>query len=116
MGQLVVEQQEHGELVATELEADALIIDPDKLAPLALFAVEAIGNAQKHALAVRGGLLRVQFVSGEEVCFRSSTTAAALRRSWRDGRRSGADDGLLRAAARAHGAGRYRPWRRHRRG
>jgi len=67
IAQLIVEQQEHGELIATELEADELIIDPDKLAPLALFAVEAISNAQKHALSVRGGVLRVRFaVDGEE--------------------------------------------------
>ena len=43
--------------------ADELIIDPDKLPPFALFAVEAISNAQKHALARNGGLLRVRFVS-----------------------------------------------------
>jgi two-component sensor histidine kinase len=67
VAQLIVEQQEHGELIATELEADELIIDPDKLAPLALFAVEAISNAQKHALSLRGGMLRVCFtVDGEE--------------------------------------------------
>jgi two-component sensor histidine kinase len=67
VAQLIVEQQEHGELIATELEADELIIDPDKLAPLALFAVEAISNAQKHALSLRGGMLRVKFtVAGEE--------------------------------------------------
>jgi two-component sensor histidine kinase len=67
LAQLVVEHQEHGEVIATELEADALIIDPDKLAPLALFAVEAITNAQKHALAVRGGVLRVRFqVTGDD--------------------------------------------------
>jgi two-component sensor histidine kinase len=67
LAQLVVEQQEHGELIATELKADELIIDPDKLAPLALFAVEAISNAQKHALSRRGGMLRVRFtVDGEE--------------------------------------------------
>jgi two-component sensor histidine kinase len=67
IAQLIVEQQEHGELIATELEADELIIDPDKLAPLALFAVEAISNAQKHALSLRGGMLRVRFaVAGDE--------------------------------------------------
>lgn len=67
IAQLVVEQQNHGQLVATELEADELIIDPDKLAPLALFAVEAISNAQKHALSLRGGVLRVRFtVEGDE--------------------------------------------------
>jgi two-component sensor histidine kinase len=62
MGQLVMEHQSSGHLVRTELEADELIIDPDKLAPFALFAVEAISNAQKHALAVNGGLLSVHFV------------------------------------------------------
>jgi two-component sensor histidine kinase len=51
----------------TELHADDLEIHPDKLAPLALFAVEAISNAQKHAFAGRGGSLRVSFhVNGDE--------------------------------------------------
>ena len=62
MGQLVMEHQGSGRIVRTELSADELIIDPDKLAPFALFAVEAISNAQKHALAVNGGLLSVNFV------------------------------------------------------
>ena len=53
--------------VRTEVHADPLVIDPDRLAPLALFAVEAITNAQKHALAERGGVLTVDFfVRGEE--------------------------------------------------
>jgi two-component sensor histidine kinase len=53
--------------VETELSVDALVIDPDRLAPLALFAVEAITNAQKHAFAGRGGKLTVTFhVLGEE--------------------------------------------------
>lgn len=53
--------------VRTEVHADPLVIDPDRLAPLALFAVEAITNAQKHALAERGGALSVDFyVRGEE--------------------------------------------------
>jgi two-component sensor histidine kinase len=65
--QLVVSESTHGHVVQTELSADALIIDPDKLAPLALFAVEAISNAQKHAFAGRGGFLSVNFrVEGEE--------------------------------------------------
>jgi two-component sensor histidine kinase len=65
--QLVVSESTHGHVVRTELAADTLIIDPDKLAPLALFAVEAISNAQKHAFAGRGGSLSVTFkVSGEE--------------------------------------------------
>ncbi|MDB5456409.1 MAG: signal transduction histidine kinase, partial [Caulobacter sp.] len=53
--------------VRTEVHADPLVIDPDRLAPLALFAVEAITNAQKHAFAERGGTLTVDFfVRGEE--------------------------------------------------
>jgi two-component sensor histidine kinase len=65
--QLVVSESTHGHVVKTDLSADTLIIDPDKLAPLALFAVEAISNAQKHAFAGRGGSLSVSFkVQGEE--------------------------------------------------
>jgi two-component sensor histidine kinase len=53
--------------IRTEVHADPLVIDPDRLAPLALFAVEAITNAQKHALADHGGTLTVDFfVRGEE--------------------------------------------------
>ena len=43
------------------LEADDLEIDPDKLAPLALYAVEAITNARKHAYDEAGGVVHVQF-------------------------------------------------------
>jgi two-component sensor histidine kinase len=54
--------------IRTQLEADDLEIDPDKLAPLALFAVEAITNARKHAYDEDGGLIIVRFtVSPEEV-------------------------------------------------
>ena len=61
VAQLTMEQQAKGVSIRTELDADDLLIDPDKLPPLALFAVEAISNAQKHALAHRGGALRVTF-------------------------------------------------------
>ncbi len=47
--------------IRTEVRADRLSIDPDKLAPLALFAVEAVTNAQKHALQGKGGSLTVDF-------------------------------------------------------
>lgn len=59
--QLVVPESAYGHVVKTDLSADQLIIDPDKLAPLALFSVEAITNAQKHAFAGRGGELSVHF-------------------------------------------------------
>ena len=56
--------------IHTELHADDLEIDPDKLAPLALFAVEAITNARKHAFGEGGGLIDVRFtVSPDEVVF-----------------------------------------------
>jgi two-component sensor histidine kinase len=65
--QLVAGEISHGPSVRTELSVDALVIDPDRLAPLALFAVEAITNAQKHAFAGRGGVLKLAFrVHGEE--------------------------------------------------
>jgi two-component sensor histidine kinase len=67
IAQLIVSDQDATGAVRTELQADDLVIHPDKLAPLALFAVEAISNAQKHAFAGRGGALRVSFrVMGEE--------------------------------------------------
>jgi two-component sensor histidine kinase len=67
IAQLVAGDSARAPLVRTELEADPLVIDPDKLAPLALWAVEAITNAQKHAFEGRGGFLRVRFkVGGEE--------------------------------------------------
>jgi two-component sensor histidine kinase len=66
VGQLIGETPGGGS-IRTDLEADALIIDPDKLAPLALFAVEAITNAQKHALSPLGGALHIRFtVRGDE--------------------------------------------------
>ena len=59
--------------IRTDLEADELVVDPDKLAPIALFAVEAISNAQKHAFGPLGGALHVRFtLSGEEGCLEIS--------------------------------------------
>jgi two-component sensor histidine kinase len=67
IAQLIVSDHDAHGSIRTELHADEVIIHPDKLAPLALFAVEAISNAQKHAFTGRGGTLRVDFrVKGEE--------------------------------------------------
>ncbi|WP_296818446.1 sensor histidine kinase [Brevundimonas sp.] len=66
VGQLIAQDSGRGPAVETRVEADALVVDPDKLAPIALWAVEAISNAQKHAFAGRGGLLQVRFRRGEE--------------------------------------------------
>jgi two-component sensor histidine kinase len=66
--QLTVGESGQPGRVRTLLEADDLEIDPDKLAPLALFAVEAITNARKHAFGEEGGLITVRFtVNADEV-------------------------------------------------
>ena len=84
--QLIAADSLHGAPVQTELHVDALIIDPDRLAPLALFAVEAITNAQKHAFAGRGGRLTLEFkVEGEAAVLTigddGAASDAALRAS-----------------------------------
>jgi two-component sensor histidine kinase len=67
IAQLVTGEMLQGPQVQTKVSVDALVIDPDRLGPLALFAVEAITNAQKHAFAERGGTLTLNFrVRGEE--------------------------------------------------
>ncbi len=61
VGQLVASEAGRGIVVTSSVEADSLVVDPDKLAPLALWLVEAVTNAQKHAFAGRGGDLKVRF-------------------------------------------------------
>ena len=61
VGQLVAGDAGRGHLVTSSVEADSLVVDPDKLAPLALWLVEAVTNAQKHAFAGQGGDLKVRF-------------------------------------------------------
>ena len=66
VGQLIANESGRGHLVTSSVEADSLVVDPDKLAPLALWLVEAVTNAQKHAFAGRGGDLKVRFrVNGD---------------------------------------------------
>nr|WP_281378533.1 histidine kinase dimerization/phosphoacceptor domain -containing protein [Brevundimonas lenta] len=66
VGQLIASESGKGYLVTSSVEADSLVVDPDKLAPLALWLVEAVTNAQKHAFAGRGGDLKVRFkVNGD---------------------------------------------------
>jgi two-component sensor histidine kinase len=53
--------------VDTEPAIDSLTLDPNELAPLALFAVEAIANARKCGFAPPDGVLRIGFhVTGSE--------------------------------------------------
>ncbi len=61
VGQLIASEAGRGPVVVSSVEADTLYVDPDKLAPLALWLVEAVSNAQKHAFAGRGGTLKVRF-------------------------------------------------------
>ena len=61
VGQLVASDAGRGPVVSSSIQADSLVVDPDKLAPLALWLVEAVTNAQKHAFAGRGGDLQVRF-------------------------------------------------------
>ncbi len=63
--------------VRTELVADDLEIDPDKLAPLALFAVEALTHARKAA-AKGGRTIGVRFTVGAEVTLEVEDDGAAL--------------------------------------
>ncbi|MDB5450300.1 MAG: sensor histidine kinase, partial [Phenylobacterium sp.] len=80
--QLVAGEMLHGPAVRTDISVDALVIDPDRLAPLALFAVEAITNAQKHAFADRGGVLTVSFqVNGEQARLEISDDGKASEQS-----------------------------------
>ena len=67
VGQLVSSEAGRGPVVLSSVDADSLHVDPDKLAPLALWLVEAVTNAQKHAFAGSGGELKVRFrVQGEK--------------------------------------------------
>lgn len=56
--------------IETQVNLEPLTIDPDRLAPLALFAVEAIAEARKHGLEVGGG--------GVDVALRARDGAAQL--------------------------------------
>lgn len=57
-----------GALIRTTVTIDALVIDADRLAPLAMFAVEAITNARKHGLDRAGGCLRAALAArGDEI-------------------------------------------------
>jgi len=61
IAQILLAESARGAPIRTELHIEALEIDPDHLAPLALFAVEAITNAKKHGLDTCGGVLTVDF-------------------------------------------------------
>lgn len=66
VAQLLAAESRSGRAIECSVQADPLVVDPDKLAPMALWAVEAISNAQKHAFAGREGRLAIRFNSGPE--------------------------------------------------
>jgi two-component sensor histidine kinase len=56
VGQLVTTDGGQQLPIRTDFACDPVTVDPDRLAPIALFAVEAISNARKHGLEDRGRL------------------------------------------------------------
>ncbi len=86
VGQLVASETGRGQLVTSSVEADSLVVDPDKLAPLALWLVEAVTNAQKHAFAERGGDLKVRFfVRGETSVLEVQDNGPGVSETFREG-------------------------------
>lgn len=67
IAQALLGEAARGTNIRTRLEVDPIDIDADQLAPLALFAVEAIANARKHGLESAGGLLSVSLKARGEV-------------------------------------------------
>ena len=98
-GQLVADWG-RGSAIRTDLRLDPLAIDPDRLAPLALFAVEAITNARKHGLG-EGGLLKVAFtVVGREATLQISDSGSGRAPSEVSDQRTGVGRTLMTAFAR----------------
>jgi two-component sensor histidine kinase len=66
IAQTLLSESIGGAPIRTEFDIQPLEMDADNLAPLALFAVEAVTNAKKHGLD-RGGVLTVSLhVAGEK--------------------------------------------------
>ncbi len=66
IAQTLLSESVGGAPIRTEFDIQPLEMDADNLAPLALFAVEAVTNAKKHGLD-RGGVLTVSLhVAGEK--------------------------------------------------
>jgi len=90
IAQLITGEPGRGPPIRSELTVDPLIIDPDRLAPLALFAVEAITNAKKHGLGATGGILTVGF------CVRGAEAELAISDTGQEGRASAVGGGVGR--------------------
>ncbi len=109
IAQLILTDSGRGPRVRTHLNIAALTIDPDHLAPLALFAVEAITNARKNGLGEPGGSLSVVFT------VHGANAELAITHSGRpDGPAEGATDGvgrtlMLAFARQLGGKAEFRP-------
>ncbi|MEO8811860.1 MAG: sensor histidine kinase [Caulobacteraceae bacterium] len=79
IAQLIVGETGAGAPIETALDIDPIIIDPDRLAPLALFAVEAISNAKKHGIGDGGGRLAVRFQVAGALAELAITDSGAMR-------------------------------------
>jgi len=88
IGQLSASDGARPTLVRTELYADDLEIDPDKLAPLALFAVEGIAIARKHTFPDGHGVIRVRFAVDTDTAYLEIADNGAGQAD------PGADDGV----------------------
>jgi two-component sensor histidine kinase len=61
VGQLFLDKKSRDHSIHTTLDVEALIIDPDRLAPLALFIVEAINHASNRSFSGTDGLISIEF-------------------------------------------------------
>jgi two-component sensor histidine kinase len=61
LAQLLNGEGPRAQPVRTDITSAEMTLDPDKLAPFALFAVEAVTNALKHAFPGRQGHIAVNF-------------------------------------------------------
>jgi len=77
IGQLITGEGGDSPAPRTNLSCEPLIIDPDRLAPIALFAVEAISNARKHGLNAAGVLGVALHITAGEARLSISDTGVA---------------------------------------
>jgi two-component sensor histidine kinase len=61
VGQLLLDCKGRDHSIRTALNVDPLIVDPDRLAPLTLFIVEAINTSCKHSFQGADGLISITF-------------------------------------------------------
>jgi two-component sensor histidine kinase len=81
ISQVLIGDNVRSALIRTEVDVEPLYIEADLLAPLALFAVEAITNAKKHGLAKADGVIGVHFhVFGDKAELTIADSGAAAKK------------------------------------